>query len=96
MRNIDAGAGRVVFEQAGTLHVLDPKANTIADLVVTMQHDGLDMTPRWQAASDWVRSADVAPNGKRAVFEARGEIITVPKEHGSPRNLTNSPGAHDR
>lgn len=96
VRNIDAGAGLVVFEQAGTLHVLDPKANTIADLVVTMQHDGLDMTPRWQAADNWVRGGDVAPNGKRAVFEARGEIITVPKEYGSPRNLTNSPGAHDR
>ena len=32
----------------------------------------------------------------RAVFEARGEILTVPAEKGDIRNLTNTPGAADR
>lgn len=96
VRNMDAGGGQIVFEQAGTLHVLDPKANTISDLTVTMQHDGLHLVPRWVSADDWIRNVDIAPNGKRLVFEARGELITAPKEHGSPRHLTNSPGAHDR
>ena len=41
-------------------------------------------------------SADVSPNGVRAVFEAHGEILTVPAKHGSTGNLTHSPGAMDR
>lgn len=96
VRNVDAGGGRVVFEQAGTLHVLDPASNTITDLEVRMHHDGLWSVPRWEAAGDMVRSADLSPNGKRVVFESRGELFTVPKEHGSPRQLTRTSGAHDR
>jgi tricorn protease len=38
----------------------------------------------------------LSPNGARAVFEARGEIITVPEEKGDPRNLTNTPGVMER
>jgi tricorn protease len=30
------------------------------------------------------------------VFEARGEIISVPAEKGDPRNLTNTPGVNER
>ena len=36
---------------------------------------------------------DISPTGARAVFEARGEILTVPAEKGDVRNLTNTPGA---
>ena len=41
-------------------------------------------------------SPAVSPNGARAVFTARGEVITVPAEKGDPRNLTNSPGVMER
>ena len=34
--------------------------------------------------------------GARAVFEFRGEIVTVPAEKGDARNLTKTPGAHER
>jgi tricorn protease len=38
----------------------------------------------------------VSPSGARAVFAARGEIITVPAEKGEPRNLTLTPGVMER
>ena len=38
----------------------------------------------------------LSPSGARAVFEFRGEIVTVPAEKGDPRNLTNTPGGHER
>ncbi len=41
-------------------------------------------------------SASLSATGKRALFEARGEIFTVPAEKGDPRNLTRSSGAADR
>src|SRR5205814_4512889 len=47
-------------------------------------------------AAKYVRNAAISPSGARAVFEFRGEIVTVPAEKGDPRNLTNSPGVHDR
>jgi len=96
LRSLDAGHGAVVFEQAGALHLYDPSGDEVTTLHVTVRTDGLASVPRWQSVQGHVRSASIAPNGKRAVFEARGEIITVPKEHGDARNLTNSPGVHDR
>ena len=38
----------------------------------------------------------ISPTGVRAVFEAHGEILTVPAEKGDIRNITNSPGVADR
>ncbi len=47
---------------------------------------------RRQAAAN----ADISPNGVRAVFEARGEILTVPADKGDPRNLTNTRAVMER
>lgn len=96
VRNMDSDGTSVVFEQAGRLHLLDGASGAIATLRVTVPSDGLWSQPRWEDAKGAVRDAAIAPNGKRAVFEARGEIVTVPREHGDVRNLTQSPGAHDR
>ncbi len=38
----------------------------------------------------------ISPTGVRAVFEAHGEILTVPAEKGSFRNITNTPGTMER
>ena len=38
----------------------------------------------------------ISPTGVRAVFEAHGEILTVPAEKGDIRNLTETPGVMER
>jgi tricorn protease len=43
-----------------------------------------------------VRDPDISPSGKRVVISARGEIFTVPAEHGVTRNLTRSSGVAER
>ena len=43
-----------------------------------------------------IANASLSTTGKRALFQARGEIFTVPVEKGDARNLTRSPGAADR
>jgi tricorn protease len=39
---------------------------------------------------------DVSPDAKRVVVEARGELFSLPAEHGPVLNLTNSSGAFDQ
>lgn len=46
--------------------------------------------------ANWIRHAALSPTGARALFEFRGEILTVPAEKGDARNLTNTVGAHER
>src|SRR5262245_62449112 len=51
---------------------------------------------RYEKGARKITSASVSPNGVRAVFEARGDILTVPAEKGDVRNLTQTPGAAER
>ena len=46
--------------------------------------------------ADDIKNLGISPTGKRAVFEAHGEILTVPAEKGDIRNLTRSPAVADR
>ena len=61
-----------------------------------MATDLVETRPRFVKGAKYIRNAAVSPSGARAVFEFRGEIVTVPAEKGDPRNLTESPGVHER
>ncbi len=96
VRSVSSGAGVVVFEQAGAIHVWDPAKGSDTRLRVTVPADGLGARPRWSEAKGFVRGAAIAPNGKRVAAEVRGDIVTFPREFGDPRAVTDSPSAHDQ
>ncbi len=94
--NASGAAGRIVFEQAGTLHLLDPASKKVTDLSITVPGDLLETRPRWAKGAKWIRGAALSPSGARAAFEFRGEIVTVPAEKGDARNLTRTTAFHER
>jgi tricorn protease len=91
-----SGGGRIIYEQAGVLHVLDPASGTSEKLTIGVASDLRETRPRYVRGARWIREAGLSPTGTRAVFGFRGEIVTVPGEKGDVRNLTDSPGSHDR
>jgi tricorn protease len=94
--NASAGGGKIVFEQAGYLHLYDPATSQTKQLTIGVTADLPETRPRFATGARWIRDAALSPTGVRAVFEYRGEIVTVPAEKGDPRNLTNTTAAHDR
>jgi tricorn protease len=96
VKTLDAGAGAVVFEQAGYIHELDPKSGKDRIVPITVAGDFPWMMPRWEDVSNRLTNMSLSPTGKRVLVEARGEIFTIPAEKGDVRNLTNSSGAADR
>ena len=48
--------------------------------------------PAHEVKAGRARLGAISPTGARAVFQVRGDIVTVPAEKGSIRNLTNTPG----
>ncbi len=97
VKSLDACKDRIVYEQGGYLHLLDPKTNKAKQLVINVRGDFNFARPRWEdVRSTQLQNASLSPTGKRALFEHRGEIFTVPKENGDWRNLTNSSGVADR
>jgi tricorn protease len=43
-----------------------------------------------------VTNYEISPDGKRALFGARGDVFTVPVKDGPTRNITSTPGTHER
>ncbi len=97
VKSLDAGAGQIVYEQGGYLHLLNPADDASEQLNITVKGDMNFSRPRWEnISSDKLENPQLSPTAKRALFEYRGEVLSVPKENGSWRNLSNSPGVADR
>ncbi|HEY0346996.1 MAG TPA: PDZ domain-containing protein [Pyrinomonadaceae bacterium] len=91
-----AGAGQIIYEQAGYLHILDPKSGRSTKLTVGVSADLPETRPRFVKGARYIRNAELSPTGARAVFEFRGEIVTVPAEKGDTRDLTNTVAVNER
>jgi tricorn protease len=96
VKTLDAGAGVVVFEQAGYVHELDPKTGKTHMVNITATGDFPWMMPHWQDVSASMTSLALSPTGARVLVEARGEIFTIPAEKGDVRNLSRSSGSAER
>jgi tricorn protease len=95
-KSASAGPGAIVYEQFGELHLYDLKTGQTKAVQVTLAGDLPEVRPHYVNVAKRLRSADISPNGARAVFEARGEILTVPADKGDARNLTNTTAVMER
>jgi tricorn protease len=94
--DLNSNKDKLIFEQAGYLHLLTPGETVPQRLKIGISTDCPESRPRFAKGSKYVRDASVSPSGARVALEFRGEIVTVPADKGDPRNLTNSVGVHDR
>ncbi len=91
-----AGPKDIVFENGGTLYLMDlatekyeaVKVNVVSDLSVEI--------PRQRNVGGNIQWASASPGGSRVVMQARGELFNVPVKEGFVTNLTQSSGAFDR
>jgi len=90
------GPNDMVFENGGRLYLLDLKTEQQSEVVITVTTDRSTLRPRLENVSGNIQSATISPTGKRALFEARGEIFSAPAEHGVVRNLTRTSGVAER
>jgi tricorn protease len=96
LKSASAAADAIVYDQFGELHLYDLGSGKAKKLDVRVHGDIPGIRPRFEKVAKKIQSAGLSPTGARAVFEARGEILTVPVEKGNVRNLTNTPGAAER
>ena len=97
------GDDGIVFQQGGSLYVVDLPSETLHRLTVRVPDDGLRTGTRYVDGAHYIRDPDnaqmtnydLAPNGKRALFSARGDLFSLPAEHGNTRNLTQTSSAEE-
>ncbi|MDD3788138.1 MAG: acetyl-CoA synthetase, partial [Petrimonas sp.] len=87
--------GKVVYENGGYLYVLDTASGKSDKITVSINYDNPNLLPYFKNVKDFIGSYSVSPSGKRALFDARGDIFSVPVENGEIENLTNTQGVRE-
>ena len=96
LKSASAGPGAIVYEQFGEIHLYDLKSAKASRVAITLAADLPAARPRYENVSRAINHASLSPTGARALFEARGDIFTVPVDKGDVRNLTSTPGVFER
>ena len=89
------GPDAIIFENGGYLYTFDFETKKPKKLTLFVDGERDQAMKHWADASHHITDFDIAPDGKRAVFAARGEVFTVPAKEGSIRNLTHSPDVRE-
>ncbi len=90
------GKESIVFENAGYLYRFDLASERVQKITVEIREDLAVGRDKLEDVSKGITSYDLAPDGARAVLGARGDVFTLPAKHGATRNLTETPGVHER
>ena len=95
IRWADAFDRQLVFEAGGRLHELNLDSGEQRTLDIRLNAHLPQRQTAWRNVRDNIQSISVSPNGQRVAVTARGEVFTVPVEHGSVRNLTRTDGVRE-
>lgn len=90
------GKNHIAFENGGYVYLLDFSTEETKKINIEINEDFPQARTKITNVKDKIGSYEISPDGKRALFSARGDIFTVPAEKGYTRNLTKSSNAHDR
>ena len=96
IRSLSAGPDCLVYEQAGKVHVFDPQTKKSRLLSIRITAEMPEIRPQYKNALPFIQSCGISPSGQRALFEARGDIFSVPAKKGDIRNLTQTTGIMER
>ena len=93
---LSAGPKELVFEAGGVMYLMDLNTQQYKPVTVNVVSDLSVEIPQAKNVSKQINNMTAAPEGKRIIFEARGELFNVPAKEGYVMNMTQSSGAFDR
>jgi len=96
LKSVSAGPDLLVYEQFGGIFLFDPQTGKSRKVDIHLNGDLPATRPHFEKVAEMIQNASISPTGARAVFEARGEILTVPAEKGDIRNLTRTTAVAER
>ena len=91
-----AGKEKIVYEHGGDIYAYDLQSEETEKIDISISTDAVSARPRIVKVDENISGIGISPSGERALVEARGEIFTVPRQHGPIHNLTESSGARDK
>jgi tricorn protease len=90
------GPDAIVYENGGLLCEFNLASGKTRNLPIVVRAEDLETRPEFKSVPTSIGSYSLSPSAARALVEARGNIFTIPAEHGSIRTLTtNHSGVHE-
>jgi tricorn protease len=86
----------IVFENGGWIHRYDFASGKVEKIAIEIREDLAVGRGTIKDVSKETTGYAVSPEGNRMVIGARGDLFTVPAKNGPTRNLTQTPGVHER
>lgn len=86
---------QLVYELGGQLYRLNLDSGLSERVKVNIHFDNPNLFPYYKNVTSDIHSFAVSPSGKRALFDARGDIFSVPAENGIIENLTQTQGVRE-
>jgi len=90
------GPDAIVYENGGVLYEFNLVSGKSRNLPIVVRAEDVETRPEFKSVAQSIGSYSLSPSAARALVESRGNIFTVPAEHGSVRALTtNHSGIHE-
>lgn len=86
----------IVFENGGYIYKLDSKNKKAEKINISLASDNIYARSEIKDGSKYVNYASLSSDGERLTVTARGEVFNLPADKGVTKNITRSPGTHDR
>jgi tricorn protease len=90
------GDKAIVFENGGYIYTYDLPSKKTEKVSIIINEDFAVGRGGLKNVDEQITNYEISSDGNRALFGARGDIFTVPAKYGNTRNLTGTPGVHDR
>ncbi|MEM9293191.1 MAG: PDZ domain-containing protein [Acidobacteriota bacterium] len=90
------GPESIVFTKGGWLYRMDLATEAVERIPLSINAAFPDTVPTWKPVEEFIEGSALAPGGRRALFAARGELLSVPAKHGPVRNLSTAPESRER
>lgn len=86
----------IVFENGGYIYKMDASTRKPEKVDITLASDNIYARADIKQGGGYITEASLSPDGQRLAVTARGEVFNLPADKGVTKNITRSPGAHDR
>lgn len=91
-----SGDGVIVYSKFDSIHLYDPRTHEQHEVPIEISAEMPELRPHFVGVAGDIQNVNISPTGVRAVFEAHGDILTVPADNGSVRNITQTPNVEER
>ena len=92
----EKGPKDIVFEAGGKIYLMNLDTENSKPVHIDLVTDRSSLKSSIKDVSDYISFFHISPDGNRVLFQARGDVFSVPAEHGVIRNFTRSSESAER